>query len=77
MRKIRTILSMKNDNRVEVIDYTDRTNSKEIGAFYLCPVILRNGGDVLNRYVAEQVYQVVAEKLGEDVHYILDNKDFK
>jgi len=76
MRKIGTILSMKHGNRVQVIDYTDRANSKEIGAFYLCPVILRNGGDALDQYVAGQVYEVVTDKLGEGIEYTLDAEDF-
>jgi len=76
MRKIGTVLSMKYGNRVEVIDYTDRANQKEIGAFYLCPVILRNGGDTLNQHVAGQVYEVVVDKLGEGIEYTLDAEDF-
>lgn len=76
MRKIGTILSMKHGNRVEVIDYTDRANSKEIGAFYLCPVILHSGKENLTQHVAEKVYEVVVDKLGEGIEYTLDAEDF-
>jgi hypothetical protein len=76
MRKIGTILSMKHGNRVEVIDYTDRTNSKEIGAFYLCPIILSGSSSALDQHITEKVYEVVVDKLGEGIEYTLDAEDF-
>jgi len=76
MRKIGTILSVKQGNRVQVVDYTDRANMKEIGGFYICPTILNSDKYNLAKYVAVQVYEVVVDKLGEGIEYTLDAEDF-